>query len=174
MKYDTSVCNAVKSDPLGFVDRLLQEANKAPDDLEPLLKEAACVVANLLLTEESWQELSNQYLVLKTLCRWEQNEYDFDIFSSKAIAESLEISRYAALKALHALMHECLVERGSAGCPAVVTGGEYNELVSDAAPPVNGFRLTDKARETEMYKNEQTRREQYLADSLERCLADIE
>lgn len=48
-KYDTLVCVAVKNDPYGFVDILNEEAKKATDrGLENLLREAACVIANLL------------------------------------------------------------------------------------------------------------------------------
>lgn len=47
--YDTQVCVAVKNDPYGFVDILNEEADKSPDGgLELLLREAACVIANLL------------------------------------------------------------------------------------------------------------------------------
>lgn len=52
MQYDTLVCNAVKSDPLDFVDILNQEAITAPENLQSLLKETACVIANLLLSDE--------------------------------------------------------------------------------------------------------------------------
>lgn len=60
MEYDTLMCNAVKSDPLGFVDILNQEAKSAPENLQPLLKESACVIANLLLTDEAWHKLENK------------------------------------------------------------------------------------------------------------------
>lgn len=48
-EYDTQVCVAVKNDPYGFVDILNQEAEKSSDaGLQSLLREAACVIANLL------------------------------------------------------------------------------------------------------------------------------
>lgn len=48
-EYDTHVCIAVKNDPYGFVDILNQEAEKSSDTgLQNLLREAACVIANLL------------------------------------------------------------------------------------------------------------------------------
>ncbi len=59
-KYDTVVCSAVKKDPLAFVDILQREAESAEKsehpsrDFAPLLHEAACIIANLLLTEEDW------------------------------------------------------------------------------------------------------------------------
>lgn len=61
-EYDTLVCLAVKKDPLRFVDILREQAEVAekgeckPKDFAPLLREAACVIANLLLTEEDWHE----------------------------------------------------------------------------------------------------------------------
>lgn len=48
-EYDILVCTAVKNDPLGFVDILLEEANKDENkNVAPILREAACVIANLL------------------------------------------------------------------------------------------------------------------------------
>ena len=47
-EYDTHVCIAVKNDPYGFVDILNKEAENACTGLRRLLKEAACVIANLL------------------------------------------------------------------------------------------------------------------------------
>lgn len=52
-KYDTLVCETVKRNPLEFVDILIDEAKDA-SDLAPLLREAACVIANLLLTDDDW------------------------------------------------------------------------------------------------------------------------
>lgn len=52
-KYDTLVCEAVKRSPLEFVDVLIEEAKNAGDK-ELLLREAACVIANLLLTDDDW------------------------------------------------------------------------------------------------------------------------
>lgn len=45
--YDKLVCTAVKNDPLGFVDILIEEAGK-DETMYHLLREAACVIANLL------------------------------------------------------------------------------------------------------------------------------
>lgn len=43
------VCLAVRNDPYGFVDALIEEAGRAENRrLEPMLREAACVIANLL------------------------------------------------------------------------------------------------------------------------------
>ncbi len=45
--YDKLVCVAVKNDPLGFIDILYREADLKPDCAR-LLREAACVIANLM------------------------------------------------------------------------------------------------------------------------------
>lgn len=47
--YDRMVCIAVKNDPIGFIDALNDEANRNENSgLAPLLREAACVIANLM------------------------------------------------------------------------------------------------------------------------------
>ena len=61
-EYDTLVSLAVKKDPLSFVDILRKEAELGEQgehqsrDFTPILREAACVIANLLLTEEEWHK----------------------------------------------------------------------------------------------------------------------
>lgn len=62
-EYDTLVCSAIRKDPLSFVDILQKEAERAEKgerpsrDFSPVLREAACVVANLLLTDEEWHKI---------------------------------------------------------------------------------------------------------------------
>lgn len=52
--YDRLVCTAVRNDPLGFIDGLLESAeaarsgNEKPQNFELVLREAACVIANLM------------------------------------------------------------------------------------------------------------------------------
>lgn len=47
--YDRMVCTAVKNDPIGFIDVLNNEASKSTNnDLAPLFRETACVIANLM------------------------------------------------------------------------------------------------------------------------------
>lgn len=54
-KYDTLVSMAVQKNPFEFIDILRQEAKRAGNrNMSPLLDEAACVIANLLLTDEEW------------------------------------------------------------------------------------------------------------------------
>ena len=45
--YDRQVCWAVKNDPLGFIDVLLMTAEDQPYNML-MLREAACVIANLM------------------------------------------------------------------------------------------------------------------------------
>lgn len=65
-EYDTLVSSAVKKDPLSFVDILRKEAEEAEKvehpswDFAPLLREASCVIANLLLTEEEWHKITKE------------------------------------------------------------------------------------------------------------------
>lgn len=48
-EYDTLVCTAVRNNPYVFVDALIEEAGRAENKrIEPMLREAACVIANLL------------------------------------------------------------------------------------------------------------------------------
>lgn len=67
-EYDTLVCSAVKKDPLAFVDILKGQAEVADkgecksQDFALLLREAACVIANLLLTEEDWHKAAKKEL----------------------------------------------------------------------------------------------------------------
>lgn len=46
--YDRLVCTAVKNNPLGFIDILNSAANKEDTNIALLLREAACVIANLM------------------------------------------------------------------------------------------------------------------------------
>ena len=50
------------------------------------------------------------------------------------------------------LVKEGLIERASCGNPAIVSYGEYTELVCEAMPPKNGFALTKKGFQSEMWK----------------------
>ena len=47
--YDTYVCRAVKNDPYGFVENLIEMAETVQDKgIQLALLEASCVIANLL------------------------------------------------------------------------------------------------------------------------------
>lgn len=63
-----------------------------------------------------------------------------------------DVTKYGARKALKALINDGLVCYTSQGCHAVVSYGEVPELVADAAPPINGYALTEKGFETPEWK----------------------
>lgn len=62
------------------------------------------------------------------------------------------LTKYRARKALRQLIQDGVICYTSQGCPAIVSYGEYTELVADAAPPINGYCLTKKGFETEEWK----------------------
>ena len=71
---------------------------------------------------------------------------------SNIVALLGDVTKYGARKALKRLMADGLVEYTSQGCPAVISYGEVPELIADAAPPINGYRLTKKGFETSEWK----------------------
>ena len=74
------------------------------------------------------------------------------------IVSLLKWTKYRVRKALKELREFELIKYTSQGCPAIVScGGEsYPELIDDAHPPINGYALTKKAFESELW------RERYL------------
>lgn len=77
---------------------------------------------------------------------------DRAVVSTLNIAELAGMTKYEARKAVKALEADGLIERTSQGRPAIVSYGEYTELVSEAAPPTNGFALTQKGFACDAYK----------------------
>ncbi|MEZ3438613.1 MAG: hypothetical protein K1W18_07010 [Oscillospiraceae bacterium] len=90
--------------------------------------------------------------VLRVMCEMAQNLFDVSVFTSQEIAIQAEMPRCKVLKIIHELRDDGFVERASQGCPAIETYGEVVELLCDAAPPRNGWSLTEKARESAAYK----------------------
>ena len=86
--------------------------------------------------------------VLNTIISCEIGSYMTNYAPDKAVITISNImsltglTRYGARKALKALQQEGLVYYTSQGCPAVVSYGEYTELVCEAGPPINGYALT--------------------------------
>ena len=72
---------------------------------------------------------------------------------SNMLALNEGMTKHAAKKALKALISEGLVEYTSQGCPAIVSYGEYPELIEEARPPINGYTLAKRAFETEEWKS---------------------
>lgn len=63
-----------------------------------------------------------------------------------------EVTKYRMRKALKELIADGLIEYTSQGQPAVESYGEYLELVSEAAPPINGYALTKAGFESDEWK----------------------
>ncbi len=70
------------------------------------------------------------------------------------IASLLKWTKYKVRKALKELRELELIEYTSQGCPAIVSYGaeSYPELIDDAHPPINGYALTKKAFESDLWK----------------------
>lgn len=70
------------------------------------------------------------------------------------IASLLKWSKYRIRKALKELRELELIEYTSQGCPAILSYGaeSYPELLDEARPPINGYALTHKAFESELWK----------------------
>ena len=62
------------------------------------------------------------------------------------------LTKYRAKRALKELISDGVIYYTSQGCPAIVSYGEYTELIDDAHPPINGYALTKKGFETETWK----------------------
>lgn len=98
------------------------------------------------------------------------NWFDLRVISAQSIANATEMSRYKALKILHELCDDGLVERASQGCPAQVNYGEVTELICEAMPPLNGWALTSKGRETDIYKAVKDEYEHGMEEWAKRCV----
>lgn len=61
------------------------------------------------------------------------------------------LTKYGARKALKELQRDGLIYYTSQGCPAVVSYGEYPELVYEAGPPINGYALTEEGFHTKQW-----------------------
>lgn len=75
------------------------------------------------------------------------------VVSTGDIAKKCLWSKYRTRKAIKGLVEKGLIERASCGCPAVVSYGEYTELVCEARPPMNGFAITKQGFQSEEWKN---------------------
>ena len=62
------------------------------------------------------------------------------------------LTRYRARLAIKDLLQDGIIKYTSQGHPAIESFGEYRELVCDAMPPTNGYALTQKACETDIWK----------------------
>ena len=90
--------------------------------------------------------------VLCAICALSNNIYGIEVVETKDIMARTKLSKYKVIQNIHLLREDGLVKRASMGCPAQVSRGEYEELICDAAPPVNGWALTKKGYASAEYK----------------------
>ena len=130
-KYDTLVCDAVKRNPLEFVDILIKEA-KGAGNYEPLLREAACVIANLLLTEDDWHQRPNGDLSYTT----EQAGAPEQQIKLAIEADEIHTSAPISVKPSRTPLEHIIPEKGKTYCNHA--GGEYicEEVLHDENPCV--------------------------------------
>lgn len=83
-----------------------------------------------------------------------KNIYGLDkaVVTISDLVSMLKWTKYRARKALKELRELGLIEYTSVGCPAIASYGEITELVEEAHPPINGYALTEKGFESELYK----------------------
>ena len=94
--------------------------------------------------------------VLRAICALSNNTYGIEVVKTKYIMDCTKLSKYKVIQTIHLLREDGLVKRASMGCPAQVSVGEYNELICEAAPPVNGWALTKKGYASAEYKTAET------------------
>ena len=90
--------------------------------------------------------------VLRAICAASNNTYGIEVVKTKYIMDRTKLSKYKVIQNIHLLREDGLVTRASVGRPAQVSRGEYEELICDAAPPVNGWALTKKGYASAEYK----------------------
>lgn len=61
------------------------------------------------------------------------------------VAALTGLTKYGARKAIKELIKDGMIYYTSQGCPAIVSCGEYRELVCEAGAPINGYALTKDA-----------------------------
>lgn len=75
------------------------------------------------------------------------------VLSTGDIAKMCLWSKYRVRKAIKGLVEKGLIERASCGYPAVISYGEYPELVYESAPPKNGYAITKEGFRSEEWKS---------------------
>lgn len=63
-----------------------------------------------------------------------------------------ELTRSQARRAIKELINDGMIFYTSQGRPAIESGGEYRELVCEAAPPINGYALTKSGFKSAEYR----------------------
>jgi len=105
------------------------------------------------------EKISDEIAVFQCIANCEVSSYTTTyspervVVSTGDIAKMNQWTKYRTRKAIKGLVEKGLIERASCGCPAVVSYGEYTELVCEARPPMNGYAITKKGFQNEMWKN---------------------
>ncbi len=113
-------------------------------------------------------------LIFKALCSCKISLYMACYAPDKAVVPISNfcslikgLTKYRARLALKELVSEGLVEYTHQGCPAIVspsTENGYGELIDDAHPPINGYALTKKGFESDIYKSHKADWEKSMED----------
>ena len=77
---------------------------------------------------------------------------DTSVVSTGDIARMHSWTMYRAKKAIRGLVSKEMIERVSRGNPAVVSFGEYEELVCEPMPPTNGYAISKKGFDSKEWK----------------------
>ena len=113
------------------------------------------------MTEAEEKSREKEWEIVRTFrvfCSAEISTYmtnyapDRAVVSTNEVAKCMNCTKYRAKKAIKELVSRGWIERASCGCPAIVSYGEYTELVCEAMPPKNGYALTEAGFETDLWK----------------------
>ena len=101
-------------------------------------------------------------LIFNTLCNCEISLYMAWYAPDKAVVPISNfcslikgLTKYRARLALKELISEGLIEYTSQGCPAIVspsTEDHMEELIDEPHPPINGYALTQRGFESDVFK----------------------
>lgn len=110
-----------------------------------------------------WEELiafpADERAVFHCIANCEVSSYSISYPPKRVVVSTGEIakmclwSKYRTRKAIKGLVEKGLIERASCGNPAVVSYGEYTELVCESAPPTNGYAITKQGFQSEEWKS---------------------
>ena len=109
--------------------------------------------------------------VLWAMCELSNNIYGIDVIETKTVMRCTGLTKYMVIKQLHFWRDKGMIERASMGCPAQVSHGEIEELISEAAPPVNGWRLSERGYKSNVFK---IAKDDYLKSLAELANGDAE
>ena len=121
------------------------------------------------MTKEQLHEIEIE-TVFFCFCSAEISRYttlyadDKAVCCTREIANILKWTKYRTKKIINELVGRGWIERTSIGCPAVVSYGEYTELVCEAMPPKNGYAITKAGFQTDLWKKAYSKWEQSMRE----------